>query len=170
MKIQIKAPKDCAADEIAAFEVLVRAGGEVEAAGLRERICRASRLLFLYDADGVLAGVSALKHPDEDYRSKVFRRAHAAASPLSYPAEIGWIFVLPAHQRKGFSRLLVEHLLSHANQDLVYATTRVDNERMQRTLARYHFRQEGGAYPSVRGDYELALFVQHATAAQSIQR
>lgn len=153
-------------DEIAAFEAMVREGGEVDADGLRERICRASRLLFLYDADGVLAGVSALKHPDEDYRSKVFQKAQATTSPLLYPAEIGWIFVLPAHQGRGFSRLLVEHLLPHANQDLVYATTRAENERMQRTLARYYFRQEGVAYPSVRGDYELALFVQHATVAQ----
>lgn len=146
----------------------MREGGEVEAAGLRQRICRASRLLFLYDADGVLAGVAALKHPDENYRSKVFRKAHAMASPFSYPVEIGWIFVSPSHQGQHLSRQLVEHLLPHANHDQVYATTRADNERMQRTLARYHFRQDGDAYPSVRGDYKLVLFVQSAAGQQSI--
>ncbi len=43
---------------------------------------------------------------------------------------------------------------------LVYATTRADNERMQRTLARYGFHQDGVAYRSARGGYDLVLFVQ----------
>ena len=68
-------------------------GDEVPADGLGERIQSASHLLFLYDSLGILAGVSALKHPNDGYRSNVFRRAHAAAPPESYPVELGWVVV-----------------------------------------------------------------------------
>ena len=139
----------------------MREGGEVAPAGLRQRICRSSFLLFLYDSSNTLAGVSALKHPDDDYRSKVFEQAHSSVSSASYPVELGWVFVPPSHQGQHFSRPLVERLLPYAAGRLVYATIRAHNERMQRTMARYDFRQNGVAYRSTRGNYDLVLFVQH---------
>ena len=157
---QIKLPTDCSPAELDAFEKLVCAGGEVTLAGLRQRICSASLLLFLYDSSGTLAGVSALKRPTYIYRYKVFRQAHASVSPLSYRVELGWVFDPPSHQGQRFSRPLVELLLHKAMGSLVFATTRVNNEPMQRTLARYGFRRNGGVYHSTRGDYDLALFIQ----------
>jgi RimJ/RimL family protein N-acetyltransferase len=158
---QIKSPTDCSPAELDAFETLVREGGEVTPDGLRQRIYSASHLLFLYDSSGTLCGVSALKHPNDGYRSKVFRQARASAPPVSYPVELGWVYVPLSHQGQRLSRPLVEQLLPYAAGGLVYGTTRADNERMQRTLARYGFHQDGIAYRSARGDYDLVLFVQH---------
>ncbi len=162
MTTRIKPPSDCDATELDAFEALVRTGGEVTEAGLRQRITNASHLLFLYDSFGVLAGVSALKHPNKDYRTNVFQRAQATSSAASYPVELGWVFVAPSHQGQHLSRPLVEQLLPYAAVSLVYATTRADNEWMQRTLVRYGFHQNGSPYRSSRGDYDLALYVQRA--------
>jgi RimJ/RimL family protein N-acetyltransferase len=159
---QIKSPTDCSLAELNAFETLVREGGEVTPVGLRQRICSASYLLFLYESPGTLCGISALKHPNDEYRSEVFRQAHASASPASYPVELGWVFVPPSHQGQRLSRRLVEELLPYAAGRLVYGTTRADNERMHRTLRRYGFRQDGIAYRSARGDHDLILFVQDA--------
>jgi GNAT superfamily N-acetyltransferase len=143
---RIKSPADCSPAELDAFETQVREGGEVTPAGLRQRICNASHLLFLYDSSDTLCGISALKHPNGGYRSEVFRQAHASVSPASYPVELGWVFVPPSHQGQRLSRPLVEQLLPYAAGNLVYGTTRADNERMHRTLARYGFHQDGVAY------------------------
>lgn len=158
---RIKSPADCSPAELDSFEALVREGGEVTPAGLSQRISSASRLLFLYDSSGMLCGVSALKHPNDGYRSKVFRQAEASVLPATYPIEIGWVLVSLSHQGQRLSRPLVEQLLPYAEGSLVYGTTRADNERMHRTLARYGFRQDGVPYRSARGDYDLVLFVQH---------
>ena len=139
----------------------MREGGEVTPVGLRQRICSASHLLFLHDSSGTLAGVSALKHPNNDYHLKAFQQAQSSSSPAFYPVELGWVFVSPSHQGQRLSRPLVEQILPYAADRRVYATTRADNERMQRTLTRYGFRQDGVAYHSARGDYDLVLFVQH---------
>ena len=159
---RIKSPADCTSTELDAFETLVLQGGEVTPTGLRQRICSAAHLLFLSDSAGTLVGISALKHPSVAYRAKVFQQAQASASSALFPVELGWIFVVPSHQGQHLSRPLVEHVLPYAAGSLVYATTRADNERMQRTLARYGFLRDGVAYPSELGDYNLVLFVRHA--------
>ncbi len=159
---RIKVPFDCTSAELDAFENLVRESGEVAFVGLSERITSASHLLFLYDSCGTLGGISALKHPNDAYREKVFQRAHASSSAACYPVELGWLFVQPSHQGKHLSRPLVEQLLPYAAGSLIYATTRADNARMQRTLARYGFHHDGAPYRSKRGDYDLVLYVQRA--------
>lgn len=156
----IKTPAECSASELEAFQTLLQSGGQVLGAGLLGRTLGAARLLFLRDASCRLVGISALKRTPEDYRAKIFQQARAVASPASYPLELGWIMVLPSHQGQGLAGSLVGHLLPYAAPNLAYATMRADNERMRRTWIRHGFRQEGVAYPSVRGDYELVLFVQ----------
>ncbi|HBC0612968.1 TPA: N-acetyltransferase, partial [Serratia marcescens] len=48
MKKLVKKPKSCSDAEIAKFEALVSEGGEVQLAGLQERILRAELLIFIY--------------------------------------------------------------------------------------------------------------------------
>lgn len=157
---KIKKPSHCADEELSTFESLVRGAGEVNPNGLNERIRNAHYLMFLFDEAGESCGVSALKMPADGYRSRVFNKAHSVLSPASYPLELGWVVVSPAHQGKGLSYRLVSELLSTAGGDLIYATTRVDNTRMHRTLVRAGFREEGGHYRSTRHDHDLTLFVQ----------
>ena len=67
-------PGECSPDQLDAFESrLVLAGGQVRAAGLRERI-RGGGWLGLHYENTTLAAVAALKHPAASYRDKVFRR------------------------------------------------------------------------------------------------
>lgn len=160
MMTRIKSPVECSASELEAFEALLRSSGQVSGAGLLGRILGAARLLFLRDASGLLVGISALKRTPEDYRAKIFQQARAVASPASYPLELGWLMVPPSHRGQGLAKSLVGELLSHAAPNLVYATMRAENERMRRTAMRHGFRQEGVAYRSERGDYDLVLLVQ----------
>jgi len=156
-----KSPKDCSEAELEAFENFVKAGDEVEREGLHSRIIKASHLLFLYDSTGMLAGVSAIKRPYPDYRNKVFAKAGVAALAKLYEVELGWVFVAPTHRDQRLSRKLVEQIMPYADGNLIYATTRRENEPMLRTLCRYGFHHEGKPYKSKRGDYELVLFVQN---------
>lgn len=156
----IKTPAECSASELEAFEVLLQSGGQVSGAGLLGRILGAAHLMFLRDASGLLVGISALKRTPEDYRAKLFQQARAVVPPAAYPLEMGWMMVHPSHRGQGLARALVEQLLPQARPNLVYATMRADNERIRSTAIRHGFRQEGVAYRSVRGDYELVLFVQ----------
>ena len=170
VRTEIKTPGDSSKPEREAFEVLARQSGEVEVAGLDARIRSALYLLFLYDGSGLLAGISALKHPNKTYRSKVFREAQASVASEGYLLELGWVFVLPSHQGLHLSRPLVEHLLPYAGKQLIYATTREANRPMHHTLEHYGLRQNGVPYRSTRGDYNLVLFVQHGQGADTEAR
>ena len=158
----IKTPAECSASELEAFEVLLQSGGQVTGAGFLGRILGAAHLMFLRDASGLLVGISALKRTPEDYRAKIFQQARAVVLPAAYPLEMGWIMVHPSHRGLGLAGALVEQLLPQARPNLVYATMRADNERIRSTAIRHGFRQEGVAYRSVRGDYDLVLFVQQS--------
>lgn len=161
MKICIKTPMDCTAAELSDFETLVRAGGEVVGDGLLQRILGASHLIFLRDASGELAGVSAIKRPPLQYREHIFSRAQATVPAARHPVELGWSYIVPAHRGKGLSKLLIETRLSYTGGDLAYATMRADNEPAQRALARYCFEREGIPWRSTRGEYDLVLFIRH---------
>ena len=56
-----KAPSDCSKEELDTFERLVIAGGEVSPEGLRQRIQRVEKLIFIYDGECVAIG--AIKNP-----------------------------------------------------------------------------------------------------------
>ena len=161
MKIRIKTPMDCTASELSDFEALVRAGGEVVGDGLLQRILGAEHLVFLRDASGELAGVSALKRPPLQYREHIFSCAKATVPAARHPVEFGWSYIVPAHRGKGLSRLLVETRLSYTGGDLAYATMRADNEPPQRAMARHGFQRQGIPWRSTRGEYDLVLFIQH---------
>ncbi len=160
---RIKSPADCTPNELDAFEAMVCAGGEVAEDGLRQRITNAAHLLFLYDPMDELCGISALKRPNNGYRTNIFHRAQASSPTDSYPLELGWVFVSPTHQGQRLSRPLVEQIVPYASGRLVYATTRTDNEPMKRTLTRFGFQLDGSAFRSSRGDYDLVLLVQAAS-------
>ena len=162
MTFNIKVPLDCTASELDAFEALVREGGEVVAAGLRERMLSAHYLMFLYDDARVLAGISALKRVHPGYRAVIFHNAKASVRPEDYEAEMGWTYLRQSHRGRGLSAILNVQLLPYAGRMLVYATVRADNTPALRSLVGHGFRQEGVPYRSMRGDYDLVLFVQSA--------
>jgi GNAT superfamily N-acetyltransferase len=144
---------------LADFENLVIEGGTVDPQGLTERIRDASRLLFLRESNGRLVGVGALKQPLLSYRSRVFRQARTAVSAVEYPIELGWIAVAKSHQRRGLWRRIIRQLISLAENENLFATTRAD-ARTMRFAADYGFKPAGKPYPSGRG-YDLVLYLRN---------
>jgi RimJ/RimL family protein N-acetyltransferase len=105
-----------------------------------------------------LRGIGALKRPNRQYRLARFRKAGVAQLGARYEREIGWIVVEPQCRSRGYSKLIVKSLLE-AGKAAVFATTRVANEPMRRTLRSCGFAEVGSPFASERGDYELMLYV-----------
>jgi len=159
----ILSPADCSPETLADFEDLIVEGGTVDPEGLSQRIRNASRLLLLRESDGQLVGVGALKHPLLGYRAKVFAKARATTPPDEYPVELGWVAVAQSHQGRGLSRRIIGQLISLAENENVFATTRAD-ARAMRFAVDYGFKPAGKPYPSGRG-YDLVLYLRKARPA-----
>jgi hypothetical protein len=138
---------------------MVRMGGEVEENDLEARVRRARALVF-FSVDSDLVGVGALKLPFKAYRDGVFRKAGVPDAASAYDQELGWVFVLPAHQGKGYSRVVSAAIMSQSLRKPTFATTRLDNVPMQRTLEHLAFRRLGDSWRSDRGKRpRLVLYV-----------
>jgi GNAT superfamily N-acetyltransferase len=164
----ILSPADCTPQALAEFEKLIIDAGTVDPQGLTQRIRDASRLLFLREANGQLVGIGALKHPLSSYRRRVFAEARAAASSDEYPVELGWIAVAKSHQGRGLSRRIIGQLISLAENENLFATTRAD-ARAMRFATGYGFRRTGKPYPSGRG-YDLILYLRDVKAMRREDR
>lgn len=156
----ISFPSDCTAQALADFEKLVIEGGAVNPQGLAQRICKASRLLFLRAPDDQLVGVGALKHPRAVYRNRVFADARATVSADEYPVELGWVVVTQSYQGRRLSTRIVGELLPYAKNENIFATTRAD-ERIMSFAFDYGFRINGKPFPSGHG-YDLVLYLRNA--------
>jgi GNAT superfamily N-acetyltransferase len=153
-------PSDCTAQALADFEKLVIEGGAVNPEGLRKRIRKASRLLFLRTPDGKVVGVGALKHPRPEYRNRVFADARATVSADEYPVELGWVVVAKPYQGRRLSTRIVGELLPFAKDENIFATTRAD-ERVLSFAFDYGFKVNGKPFPSGHG-YDLVLYLRNA--------
>jgi hypothetical protein len=129
--------------------------------GLVERIRNSAALAFAYE-DGVLAGVAALKRPQASYRRRIGAASDVALSESMFPFELGWVYVLPDSRGKHLSLALCESALSVSAGSAVFATSRVDNEPMHKSLARCGFQLSGKPYASGRSKDELAVFIRNA--------
>lgn len=154
-----KSPNDCEEKELDNFENYVKQGGEVDDNGLRGRMMKAEWLLFLYDENGILAGVAALKCPEEGYKRNVFNKARSKENPDEFPFEAGWIYIKPEFRGNRFSHVLLEKIIELAGDKPLYATTREDNKPMKSTNIRYGLQQSGHPYPSVDRKHNLVLYV-----------
>jgi len=156
----ILSPSDCARQALADFENLVTKYGTVDPEGLTQRIRDASQLLFLRGSNGQLVAVGALKRPQLNYRRKVFAKARATSPPDEYRVELGWVAVTKSHQGLGLSLRIIGQLISLAENENLFATTRAD-ARAKRFAADYGFKPEGYPYPSGSG-YDLVLYLRNA--------
>jgi GNAT superfamily N-acetyltransferase len=158
----IHSPSDCTPEALADFEDLVIEAGTVDPKGLTHRIRDAFRLLFLRESKWQLVGAGALKRPRLGYRSKVFAKARATTPPDEYRVELGWIAVANSHQGRGLSRRIVGQLISLAENENLFATTRAD-ARAMRFAADNGFKPAGKPYSRGRG-YDLVLYLRDAGA------
>lgn len=150
-----KAPEDCSDTELKTFEELVSDGGEVSLAGLRQRIQRAEKLLFINDGECVAIG--AIKNPNAGYKAGVFEKSNAPEQS-KYQYELGWLYVSSAARGKGYGRVLMEAIEESLAGKACFATTREDNASMHHLFSQFGFSKLGRPYKSENGDYSLVLY------------
>lgn len=144
------------------FVSLVLEGGEVQGAGLEERVAAAPQLAFLRLGD-CLVGVGGLKTPSNGHRRQVEAGANFALPPEQVPYELGWIFILPSARNLKLSLPLCRPLVAAAGSHGVFATSRVSNVGMHRTLDKLGLLRQGAEWRSQLGNENLALFVRQTT-------
>ena len=155
IEISIKSPKDCSDVELRSFENLVTEGGEVALAGLRQRIQRAEKLVFINDGECVAAG--AIKNPNAGYKARVFKKS-GVPEQSRYKYELGWLYVSQAARGRGYGRALMESIIQSLSGRPCFATTREDNASMHHLLSRFGFSKLGKSYESENGGYSLVLY------------
>ncbi|MBD3375860.1 GNAT family N-acetyltransferase [candidate division KSB1 bacterium] len=155
MEIIVKNPKDCSDAELESFENLVAEGGEVLRVGLRERIRRAEKLVFI-NADKPVA-VGAIKNPNVAYKTSVFKKS-GVSGQSKYQYEIGWLYVSKTARRKGYGRVLMDSIVAALADHACFATTREDNDSMHYLFSQFGFSKLGQPYRSSNGEYSLALY------------
>lgn len=156
-------PGECSIAQLAHFKRMVVAGGEVTIVGLDQRILQAEWLVFVFDDHGTLAGVGALKRPTQAHITSTFRKSGHRQVPQDCQLEVGWIFVDADNRGKGYSHLIVKAILEVAGSAKLFATTRVDNLAMKRTLTTYGFAESGHSFQSTIRDQKLGLFTRPAS-------
>lgn len=137
---------------------LVRQGGEVDAHSLPRLVDRALALGFAFRADDLVA-VGGVKRPNAGHRARVFASAGVAMDPGKFEFELGWVYVIPDARDQHVSTRLVEALMQNIGEAQVYATSRVNNDRMHALFARLEFAPVGEPYPSKLNEPNIQLFV-----------
>jgi predicted GNAT family N-acyltransferase len=143
------------------FRRLVKEGGEVPDVILRRNIQRAKRLVFMRNSEALI-GTAALKIPELSYRERVGRKSGVEIPESRFPFELGYVVVAPSEREKGHSRTLVEAALNSTMTAAIYATSRVDNIWMHRTLEKFEFGKAGAPYTV--DDHRLQLFLREPTS------
>lgn len=151
-----KAPDACTDKERGAFAQLVRQGFP-GAQNLDARMRAAKRLAFYYSTGGTLGAVAAIKAPDERHRRDLFKLAAAPVDGADYQLELGWVFVAPAYRGRRIAERLCRQLLVDVPASHIFATTRVDNDRMMRILDALGFTRVGRPYPRRGSHFVLYL-------------
>jgi len=151
----IKNPEDCNDAELKSFQELVTEGGEVAVAGLRQRIQRAEKLLFINDGECVAVG--AIKNPNARYKARVFEKSRALEQGL-YKYEIGWLYVSELKRGEGYGYALMESIIHTLSGKACFAATREDNDSMHNLLNKFGFSKIGQPFKSENGNYSLVLY------------
>ena len=153
----LRRPDECTNGELREFERLVREGFDGSDDSLVSRIGVARCLAYQRALDGRVVAVAGLKRPSKEHTAWVFAEAGAELPPADCGVELGWVYVVPEHQRNRIASKLCRELMKRSPGSCVYATTRPDNVPMIQILLALGFARIGR--PFVRRAEELALFV-----------
>ena len=156
-QIEIKQPSYCSSDELRKFKSLVLQGGEVTPVGLDRRVEMAERLLFLKTTSCV--GIGAVKNPNIQYKSDIFKKSGSEHDPNTIQFELGWFYIEETSRGNGFSNLLLAEAISFVQESGCFATTRESNNIMHKQLNNLGFEQSGSSYKSSKGNYNLVLYI-----------
>jgi hypothetical protein len=164
--LELKSPVDCSKEELDRFRGMVLEAGEVEEAGLDNRIARAGVLAFTR-LGAVTIGVGALKIPNKNYARRLFSKANAKGEASIFELELGWVVVERGHRGKFFSQRIVEALVARVGGRRIYATSVSKRIPMHKALAACGFVREGLHWQSQRRpDEKLLLFIHSGHAGE----
>ena len=135
---------------------LVKEGGEVDSAGLIGRVKNAETLIFIRDTG--LIGIGSVKHPNKNYKDRVFLKAGHENEASNYELEIGYFYINRSHRDKRLSSKIMKKIISSLNGRKCFATTRENNKVMLHILEKHGFYKLGEKYQSDNGDHELVLY------------
>lgn len=158
--IRTAQPEDCSDAERKRFSDLVLEGGEVGGAVLAINIVEA-RVLVMLTQDEIVCGIAALKRPRKSYREKTSVKSEVDLDEASLPYELGYVYVQPVLQGTGQSHRLIAAALDHCDGAGVFATVRMDNDRMRATLEKAGFVVAGQPYPG-RDEQQIGVLLRVA--------
>lgn len=149
-------------DNKAAIKELIEKGGQVDMSCFDGGWDRNPIVATIWNEDHLVA-CGALKLPTPNYKQKLFvERAESGFHYETIKHELGWIVTDEAYRGRGFCANIVKMLLTYKGLETerpLYATTRQDNNAMQKVLKCNGFCESGKPFDSDCGDYELILFV-----------
>jgi len=157
LRVSIKRPSDCAADEINDFCAVVSSGGKVSPDGLRDRILRATYLAFCHQG-GRLLGVAALKDPVDSYRERVFAKAGVSSQDAETETEFGYAFTLSECRGRGVGTQILSELVAIAAPAGIFATAEVESG-MSRLLRKHGFIPVGQPYSGAHTGSQIQLCI-----------
>jgi len=155
----IKTPDNCNELEKENFCQLTIDGGQVGPRYVLENIERAKYLAFHYEKE--LVGIAAIKKPRVSYKEKVFRNVGKKGEDKDYEYEFGYAVTKNGYEGRGICSSLTQVLVKLVNNLNIFATTDLDQEKMEHILRKNGFNKYGRSYKGEHTGKLKNLFIRN---------
>lgn len=146
IQVLLSKPQDYDAAQFLQIEKLVLSGEEIDSHNLSQRLMRANIIAAVLMKDS-LVGVGAIKRPGRHRETLI--RLSGYRGLANYSGEVGYLYVIPEHRKKGIGAKIF-HVLLEKFCEPVYGTTRTDNDGMHRILMLHSFTAVGNEWDSTQ--------------------
>jgi len=117
-------PDEISSQILDQIQRLIRKGGEVGSAHIKENLENAFLVSYALNQEGLVVGTVTLKHPKEEYRRKI---EAATGLNLSGYLERGYTSVDPVFRNYDVADRLIRGLIERSEGQKIYVTIRMDN-------------------------------------------
>ncbi|UCB49227.1 MAG: hypothetical protein JSW56_19340, partial [Deltaproteobacteria bacterium] len=117
-------PDEISSQILDQIQRLIRKGGEVGSAHIKENLENAFLVSYALNQEGLVVGTVTLKHPKEEYRRKI---EAATGLDLSGYLERGYTSVDPVFRNYDVADRLIRGLIERSEGQKIYVTIRMDN-------------------------------------------
>lgn len=124
IKYYFRKPVEISSQILDQIQFLIKKGGEVGSAHIRENLENAFLISYAVDHRGNVIGTVTLKHPKEAYRRKI---EAATGLDLSEYLERGYTSVEAEFRNYDVSDKLIKGLIERSEGQKIYVTIRMDN-------------------------------------------
>ncbi|MGD8226863.1 MAG: hypothetical protein PVH82_13285 [Desulfobacteraceae bacterium] len=120
-----KKPDEISPQILDQIQLLIKKGGEVGSAFIKENLENAFLISYALDQVGLVVGTVTLKHPKEAYRRKI---EAITGLDLSGYLERGYTSVERAFRNSDVADRLIKGLIDRSRGQKIYVTIRMDNK------------------------------------------